>query len=137
MNELLLSREDFREQTLALLNGTCCICGDPAVDAHHILNRNLWTGEQEGGYYLSNGAPLCGTCHYEAEITKISVKDLRIALDQRDWSLPVGFHKGNDYDAWGNKIVNPFRRIAGPLAHDEGCQKALQAAGVAWQLTET
>ena len=62
----LLTREEFKHQTFARTSGRCCCpdCTSAAVDAHHIMDRKLWT---DGGYYLSNGAALCAECHLKAE----------------------------------------------------------------------
>lgn len=61
-----MTRKEFKESVFKVTNGKCCVpgCGCDAVDAHHILNRNLWTN---GGYILSNGAALCEKHHLEAE----------------------------------------------------------------------
>jgi hypothetical protein len=63
---LLLNREDFKKFGFALTEGKCCIpdCKEDAVDAHHIMDRKLW---KDGGYYLSNCAPLCAKHHIDAE----------------------------------------------------------------------
>jgi hypothetical protein len=37
---------------------------DPALDAHHITDRNLMPN---GGYVKENGISLCGDCHEKAE----------------------------------------------------------------------
>lgn len=76
----LLSRDDFRESVFARDQHTCVLCGNPAQDAHHILERRLWQEPHEkGGYFLSNGASVCGSCHIKCETTEISVEDVRLA----------------------------------------------------------
>lgn len=62
----LLTREEFKKQVFARTDGKCCIpgCSCKAVDAHHIMDRKLWS---DGGYYLSNGAALCEKHHLDAE----------------------------------------------------------------------
>ena len=77
MNEKLLTRDQFREQTFARDNHKCVFCGELAVDAHHILERRLWGDSQ--GYYISNGASVCQTHHIMCETTEISVEDVRRA----------------------------------------------------------
>jgi len=66
MSRTLLTREEFKKQVFAKTSGKCCVpgCGLPAVDAHHIMDRKLWT---DGGYYLDNGASLCEIHHLQAE----------------------------------------------------------------------
>lgn len=54
---ILLTRDDFREFVFKRDNHKCVVCGEPAVDAHHILERRLF---HDSGYYLDNGASLCG-----------------------------------------------------------------------------
>ncbi len=51
-----MTRDDFRNAVFARDNHRCVICGEPAKDAHHILERRLFP---DGGYYLNNGASLC------------------------------------------------------------------------------
>ncbi|MBR4589163.1 MAG: hypothetical protein IKO36_00750 [Bacteroidaceae bacterium] len=61
-----LSREDFKKYGFARTNGKCCVpnCNEQAVDAHHIMDRSLW---KNGGYYLSNCAPVCNKHHIDCE----------------------------------------------------------------------
>ena len=63
---VLLSRKDFKNLGLLRFNGMCCFpeCSEQAVDAHHIMDRKLW---KNGGYYLSNCAPVCEKHHIECE----------------------------------------------------------------------
>ena len=74
MGEELLTREEFKKQVFAKTHGKCCYpgCGWDAVDAHHIMDRKLWSN---GGYYLSNGAALCSPHHYMAEKSIITPKE--------------------------------------------------------------
>ena len=67
----LLTREEFKEQVFDRTCGLCCVpgCEEDAVDAHHIMDRKLWT---DGGYYLSNGAALCSKHHIDAEQGRIT-----------------------------------------------------------------
>ena len=51
-----LTRDDFREKTFERDNHKCVICGEPAQDAHHIIERRLW-GESQG-YCIDNGSKL-------------------------------------------------------------------------------
>lgn len=132
----LLSRSQFRELTLQRFKESCCVpqCVEKAVDAHHILNRNLFTEkEEEGGYFLDNGAGLCSAHHYQAELTLITVKDLRVWCNITSPAIPVSLKPEASYDCWGNEIVNSYTRLPGILFTNEGCQKALKKAGVLWQ----
>lgn len=58
-------RKKFREIVFARDKNTCRVCGDPAVDAHHIIDRNEMP---DGGYILDNGISLCSNCHIKAEV---------------------------------------------------------------------
>jgi len=75
MTPVLLTRDDFREEVFARDKHTCVHCGQPGVDAHHILERRLFP---DGGYYLSNGVTLCGGCHLDAESTGLDCDTLRL-----------------------------------------------------------
>ena len=57
-------RAAFREAVFARDRGQCVTCGKPAVDAHHITDRNLLP---HGGYVVENGIALCAACHELAE----------------------------------------------------------------------
>lgn len=45
----LLTRDVFRRSVFARDNHTCVVCGEPAHDAHYIMERRLWP---DGGSYL-------------------------------------------------------------------------------------
>ena len=74
---MLLTRDKFREGVFERDDYKCVVCGNPAQDAHHIIERRLFT---DGGYYLDNGASLCGDHHLEAEQTTISTATLRALI---------------------------------------------------------
>ena len=62
----LLNRENFKKFGFLRTGGMCCFpgCCQCAVDAHHIMDRKLWS---DGGYYLSNCAPVCEKHHLDCE----------------------------------------------------------------------
>jgi hypothetical protein len=138
---MLLSRNEFRNKVFERDSHRCVICGamagDPQVaditrlDAHHIIERRLWT---DGGYYLDNGATLCsfnglhggpGGCHVKAETTELSVEDIRIAAKIERIVLPEDMYSDHVYDKWGNVILSNGKRTKGPLFYDESVQKIL------------
>lgn len=132
----LLSREMFRVKVLSRNQGQCCIpgCGLTAVDAHHILNRNLFVEPDEfGGYFFANGAQLCSGHHYDAELTLITVEQLREWCDIQVPVVPSVLDAGKLYDCWGNEIVADGFRVKGLLFEDSGCQKALGKAKMLWR----
>ena len=128
---MLLTRDEFRTQVFDRDGDRCVICGitniDAKLDAHHIIERRLWT---DGGYYVDNGATLCDRgehgCHYKAEITELSVEDIRIAAKIEKPVLPEDMYHDHVYDKWGNVILENGKRTKGPLFYDESVQKVLK-----------
>lgn len=120
----LLSRDKFREQVLAHAGHKCCLCGAIGVklDAHHLYERRLWP---DGGYYLVNGASVCGPCHLKCESTEISVEEASMAMGWHALLLPEHLYADQKYDKWGNPILPDGRRLKGELADDESVQKVL------------
>lgn len=123
--ERLLTRDDFREAVFKRDNHTCVICGLPAVDAHHILERRLFTGHQAGGYYLSNGASVCAECHLRCESTDYSVEMVRTSAGIKNPTIPDHLDPNQKYDKWGNCVLADGHRLKGELFHDESVQKIL------------
>jgi hypothetical protein len=130
--DALLSRDDFREGVFARDHHRCVICDAPAQDAHHILERRLFS---DGGYYLSNGASLCGQHHIEAEQTTLSVETIREKAGIIAPALPTHFYPDERYDKWGNIILPNGRRTKGELFGDESVQKILSQGGVLGEFT--
>jgi hypothetical protein len=125
--EPVLSREDFKKKVFARCRGKCVFCDKPAVDPHHVLERKLYP--ETGGYFLSNGAAVCDTHHWDCETTKLSVEEVRQAAGITAPALPPGFDEHETYDKWGNRIRPDGLREPGPLFHDTGARKALAAGG--------
>ncbi len=119
---MLLTRTDFREGVFARDEHKCVLCQAPAADAHHILERRLFP---DGGYYLDNGASVCGPCHLLCEETKVSVEDLRIAAKITRTVLPPHLYDDQPYSKWGDPILPDGRRMRGELFFDPSVQKAL------------
>lgn len=124
---VLLSRDDFREGVFARDNHKCVVCGEPAKDAHHIIERRLFT---DGGYYLDNGASVCEKHHIEAERTTLGCDDLRNLIGIEKPIIPEHFYSDIEYDKWGNIILPTGNRIKGELFYDESVQKILGEGGV-------
>jgi hypothetical protein len=129
----LLTRDEFREAVFTRDNHRCVICGDKGQDAHHILERRLFN---DGGYYVSNGATLCGTCHIEAEQTVLTVEEIRRAANILAPAIPSHFYPEEQYDKWGNIIVGKNRRTKGELFFDTSVQKILDAGGVLGEFSD-
>lgn len=123
---IILSREQFKQSVFARSQSKCVVCGAPAVDAHHILERKLFT---DGGYYIDNGAAVCASCHLLCEHTRITVEDLRGAAQIATPVVPNTWDASLTYDKWGNRVWPSGLRSAGVLEHDSGMRRALAAGG--------
>lgn len=106
----LLTRSEFREAVFKRDNYKCVFCGKGPVhgvkiDAHHIMDRKLF---DDGGYYLDNGATLCDLPafghHYAAELSLLSVEDIRTAAKIKTICLPTGFDPTVKYDKWATNF---------------------------------
>lgn len=122
-----LPRDQFREAVFARDGHKCVVCGAPAQDAHHLLERRLWA---DGGYHLDNGVSLCGQHHIEAERTTLSVEDLREAAGITNVVLPDHFLADERTDKWGNVILPTGARLRGELWDDESFQKIIDPSVV-------
>lgn len=127
MNAPPLSRDAFREGVFQRDGHRCVICGAAAVDAHHILERRLF---DDGGYYLDNGASVCAEHHLQAEMTVITVEQLREACGVRRVLVPPQLYPDHVYDKWGNTVLANGQRTRGELFFDESVQKVLARGGV-------
>lgn len=122
----LLTREAFQAQVFARSAGRCVLCPAMAVDAHHILDRKLFS---DGGYVLINGAAVCAQCHWACETTQVSVEQVRLAAGITQAHLPPGWDPDVIYDKWGNRCWPSGARSLGPLGEDAGMLRALAAGG--------
>lgn len=119
-----LTRDDFRESVFQRDNHKCVVCGKPAVDAHHIIERKLFK-PNSFGYFISNGASLCEFHHIEAESTRLSCNDIREMCGITQIIQPEHFYSDLEYDKWGNIILPTGERLKGELFYDESVQKIL------------
>lgn len=117
----LLTRDEFRRAVFERDGHLCVVCREPGQDAHHIIERRLWP---DGGYYLSNGATVCGPCHLKCESTEISPEDLWEAIGATPL-LPPHLYVDQQYDKWGNPVMPNGRRLMGELFFDESVQKVI------------
>ena len=129
----LLRREQFRESVLARDGHRCVVCGRGAADAHHIIERRLWT---DGGYYLENGASLCDEHHKAAEATVLSCEGIRAAAGITAAALPPHFDRDERYDKWGNVFLGNSLRVRGELFFDDSVQAILKQGGALGQFTK-
>lgn len=119
----LLSRDEFRESVFERDGHQCVFCSKPAQDAHHIIERRLWP---DGGYYLANGASVCGKHHMMCETTELSVEAVREACGITKPIVPPHLYDDHVYDKWGNPVLPNGTRLRGDLFFDESVQKALK-----------
>lgn len=119
----LLTRDQFRIGVFARDRDLCVICKRPAQDSHHILERRLFS---DGGYYLDNGASLCGEHHIEAEQTTLSCDEIRDMAGIKTIIIPEHFYDDVNYDKWGNILLPNGTRLKGELFYDESVQKIIQ-----------
>lgn len=127
MSEMLLTRDNFRESVFKRDSYKCIVCGDKAIDAHHILERRLFKETDElGGYFLSNGASVCEKHHIDCETTEISVEDIRYACNITKPRIPNHLYPDQIYDKWGNPVLVNGTRLKGELFNDESVQKILK-----------
>ena len=62
-------RDAFRNDVFSRDKNKCRKCGQKAIDAHHITDRNEMPN---GGYVKENGISLCADCHEKAEVWHLS-----------------------------------------------------------------
>lgn len=127
MEYKLLSRDEFRNSVFARDNYLCVICKAPAKDAHHIIERRLFT---DGGYYIENGASLCENHHIQAEQTTLTCEEIRSAIGINAFPIPEHFYSDVIYDKWGNICLSGGTRLKGELFYDESVQKILAQGNV-------
>lgn len=118
----LLTRNAFREAVFTRDGHRCVVCGEPAKDAHHIMERRLWP---DGGYYADNGASVCEPCHLKAGSTEIGCEELRDKCGIERILLPPHLYPDSRYDLWGNLLLDNGYRLPGELFQDESVQKIL------------
>lgn len=122
MEAKLLTRDEFREGVFKRDGHKCVFCGQPAVDAHHILERRLWGN---GGYFLENGASVCEAHHLACERTDISVEQVREKCGITKVVIPDHLYEDQQYDKWGNIVLPNGQRLKGELFYDLSVQKIL------------
>jgi len=124
MTQELLTRDQFRSEVFRRDQHLCVICKKLGQDAHHIMERRLFP---DGGYYLDNGATVCGDCHIEAEKTLLPPDQLRTAIGIKEIILPPHLYPDQEYDKWGNPVMANNMRLRGELFEDESVQKILSS----------
>lgn len=122
MVKKLLSRDEFRDGVFARDGYRCVFCGKAAeetpegkLDAHHIIERRLFTERDElGGYFLENGATVCEEHHMQCEMTLASVEEVREKAGILHPVIPSYAYSDEKYDKWGNIVLANGQRTKGP-----------------------
>ena len=138
MSMKLLTRDAFRDAVFTRDGHRCVFCKrapedtpEGKLDAHHIIERKLWSAEHErGGYFLDNGATVCEDCHLKCEQTIIPLDKVRENCGIDRVILPDFLYEDQEYDKWGNIIMSNRQRLRGPLFYDESVQKVLREGRV-------
>ena len=112
----LLSRDEFKRAVFARDQQRCIFCDLPAVDAHHIIERRLWS---DGGYYLANGASVCSEHHRQCETTEIGTTQIYQVCGISERLLPAHLYTDQVYDKWGNPVLKNGKRLRGELFYQE------------------
>lgn len=108
----LLKREEFERRVFERDDHKCVICDAPAQDAHHLIERRLWTEPDEAqGYFVENGVSVCGEHHKAAEQDFIPPQAFRQLLDLPT-VLPRALDPDGDYSKWGVPFKLPTRENA-------------------------
>lgn len=107
-----MDREEFRKAVFDRDGNKCVVpgCSGAVQDAHHIIERSLWTDpSEEGGYILDNGVSVCGVHHIHAEKNFIPPQAFRYWAHIGRVVLPKGLDPKNIYDKWGKVAPRPNR----------------------------
>lgn len=123
---VLLTRDQFRDGVFKRDRNCCVNCGEPGVDAHHIIDRKLFN---DGGYYLDNGALVCAECHILAETTELEVETLLAKAGIAKPVYPAHLPAAEKIDKWGNPVLADGTRLRGEMFDNEEVQKALALGG--------
>lgn len=117
-------RDYVRQQVFDRDSGLCVFCGNPGVDAHHILERRLW---DDGGYDVDNLVTVCEDCHMKCEVGLFTPGNCREAAGIENVVVPSHMYIDQVYDKWGNPQFNDAINVfgIGPLFYDDSFQKLL------------
>ena len=133
MNQLL-SREEFKTEVFRRDRDKCVFCGQMAVDAHHLLERKLFSSPDEaGGYFLNNGIAVCAACHQRCEATEITPQAGREAAGIREIILPHCLEdeaEPENLTKWGDLLLPDGTRQPGPMFFEPQVQNFLRVAGL-------
>ncbi len=99
------NRKQFREEVFSRDNNECIIpwCDKEAVDAHHIIERELW---DDGGYIPDNGASVCERHHKYAEKNEIPPQAFYLWAGIESPPLPKKVDS-EDINKWGEPFDTP------------------------------
>lgn len=86
------------------------------------MERRLWP---DGGYYLDNGASVCGPCHLRCESTEVDTGTVRGSCGTTSVLLPPHLYSDQIYDKWGNPVLPNEQRLRGELFNNQSVQKVI------------
>lgn len=108
----LLTRQEFEARVFERDRHRCVVCGSPPQDAHHLIDRSLWTDpDQLQGYLVDNGVSVCAEHHRAAEADLIPPQALR-RMAGVDTIVPRDLDPNTDYSKWGKPFRGPSRDLA-------------------------
>ena len=104
-------RDGIRKQIFLRDKNKCVVpwCQSEPHDAHHLIERKLWSEEENGGYIEDNLVSLCETHHKFAENNTIMPQSLREWVGIKKVLLPKTFDVSKEYDKWGKELKLPNR----------------------------
>jgi hypothetical protein len=104
-------RDNIRKQIFLRDKNKCVVpwCQSEPHDAHHLIERKLWSEEENGGYIEDNLVSLCETHHKFAENNTIMPQSLREWVGIKNVVLPKTFDISKEYDKWGKELKLPNR----------------------------
>ena len=123
---ILLSREEFKRQVFGRTSGKCCVpgCECAAVDAHHIMDRKLWS---DGGYYLTNGAALCSKHHLDAEHGRITPAE---CLKYMGWKIDGDDENGENGETGRIDVPDKLREQYSDIEDFDSFYRTLMKDGL-------
>jgi hypothetical protein len=105
------NRDSVRAEVFLRDKNKCIVpwCDHKPDDAHHLIERKLWDGEENGGYIMDNLVSICDTHHKLAENNTIMPQSLRDWAGIKNIVLPKKFDSTKEYDKWGKELSLPNR----------------------------
>lgn len=83
----------WTQRVFTLYGGRCAVCGDRAVQAHHVVPKRtiLARADPELAYDARNGCPVCLRCHERHETATRRIPRAKLPLGCIMWAEAFGF----------------------------------------------